>query len=180
MDFEPIDEWISPLLESPVKIAKFLSPSSFRTAICIADDDTNCVKIIDQDGRPMSTIPTGDTVFDLTAVSVPTPAAQSDELLNGATSDPETLNSEILDGVTSQPKPGILVSTRNRPIHLIHPFSTSILASYTAYSCTEEIVHAYSIQADGRSSTLIGGFPSSTVRIWDMNTNETMYSGDFR
>jgi len=62
----------------------------------------------------------------------------------------------------------ILVSSRNRPIHLVNIHSQSIKASYTAYSLTEEIVHPYSLKSSGDATRLIGGFPSSTVRVWDL------------
>jgi WD40 repeat protein len=62
---------------------------------------------------------------------------------------------------------GILIGSRNRPIHLVHAFSGAIRGSYTAYSNTEEIIHPYSVRSDGTSS-IIGGFAGSTIRIWDM------------
>ena len=64
----------------------------------------------------------------------------------------------------------VLIGSRNRPIRLFNVGSGQSVSSYTAYSFTEEIVHPLSIRFSPRCSTIIGGFPGSTVRVWDVQT----------
>ena len=63
----------------------------------------------------------------------------------------------------------MIVSSRNRPIQLLRCGDGSVLSAYTAYSFTEEIVHPISLKFEPSTcATIIGGFPSSTVRVWDV------------
>jgi WD40 repeat protein len=72
-------------------------------------------------------------------------------------------NSSVIETQT------MLVSSRNRPIQLVHTSDGSVLSAYTAYSFTEEIVHPLSVKFDpSNCATIIGGFQSSTVRVWDV------------
>ena len=62
----------------------------------------------------------------------------------------------------------VLVASRNRPIQLISSLSNSVISAYPAFSFTDEVVHPISLQFSPSCSTIAGSFPSSCVRIWDV------------
>jgi WD40 repeat protein len=64
----------------------------------------------------------------------------------------------------------VLIGSRNRPIRLFNVGSGQSVSSYTAYSFTEEIVHPISIRFSPNCHSIIGGFQSSTARVWDVQT----------
>ena len=62
----------------------------------------------------------------------------------------------------------VLIASRNRPIHLFNTRSLGSVSAYTAYSVTEEIIHPITLKFSPQCKSIIAGFPSSTVKVWDV------------
>ena len=62
----------------------------------------------------------------------------------------------------------VLIASRNRPVNLFNLVTGQVVSAYTAYSYTEEIVHPFSVRFSPHCTTILGGFNSSTVRVWDV------------
>ena len=65
------------------------------------------------------------------------------------------------------PSPTVLISSRRRPVQLINTVTGSVLSAYPAYSCTDEIVHAFSLSWSPACQSILGGF-SACIKVWDV------------